>query len=157
MVSRPCHQCEAETTIRTIDTGEGCDEPLRLAIRSLPVAVCGEGHRQLVHPAFAAELLDHLTEKDEPELPSGEEKGLIRKHYQCEDCGAALEAREDHRHTFVVTVDLRDLDPFEVELTLPVYACSDCGKVQVHSLKEIRRHTPAALAHAFQSADIPPG
>ncbi len=157
MNTRPCHQCDGETTVRTVDTDEGRAEALGLVIRELPIAVCGEGHRQFVRPAFPAELLDHLTKEDEPELPSGEEKGLIRKHYRCEDCHAELTPPEDHRHTFVVNVELDALDAFRVELTMPVYRCGGCGKLQVHSLKEMRKHTPAALAHAFQSADIPPG
>jgi len=30
------------------------------------------------------------------------------------------------------------------------------SKEQIHSLKEISKHTPEALAQAFQAADIPP-
>ncbi len=50
-----------------------------------------------------------------------------------------------------------EIDPIGVDLTMPVYRCSACGKEQLHSLKEIRKLTPEALAHAFQAADIPPG
>lgn len=157
MTTNTCPECDGETEIRTVDTSEGRSDPLTVAIRNMPVAACSQGHRRFVRPEFAAQLLDHLTKEDEPGLPTGDEKGLIRKHYQCEDCGAELEAKPDHRHTFVVDVELPSLDVFQVELTMPVYRCTGCGKEQLHSLKEIRKHTPAALAHAFKSADIPPG
>jgi hypothetical protein len=39
---------------------------------------------------------------------------------------------------------------------MPVYKCSACGKEQMHSLKEVRKLTPAAMAHAFEDANIPP-
>ncbi len=157
MRTKPCQQCQGETEVSIIDTGEGKADVLTVAIRNMPVATCNQGHRQFVDPSFAARLLDHLTREDEPGLPSGEEKGLFRKHYLCEDCGAELEAHADHRHTFAVDVELPSLDAFQVELTMPVYRCSGCGKDQIHCLGDIRKHTPAALAHAFQSADIPPG
>jgi len=45
-------------------------------------------------------------------------------------------------------------EPFDVELTMPVHRCPSCGHEQVHSLKEVRSRTPAALAHAFKGAAI---
>jgi len=52
---------------------------------------------------------------------------------------------------------LADLAPFRVELSAPVYRCPSCSREQLHSLKEVRKRTPAALAQAFQAADLPPG
>lgn len=157
MTPKPCTRCHGETELTVIDSTEGEAEPLVVAIRNLPVATCAQGHRQFVRPEFPAQLLDHLTTQDEPNLPAGDEKGLIRKHYLCEGCGAELEPKPDHRHTFSVDVALKDLDPIRVELTMPVYKCTACDKEQLHSLKEIRKRTPQALAHAFQAAEIPPG
>jgi hypothetical protein len=39
---------------------------------------------------------------------------------------------------------------------MPVYKYTACGKEQLHSLKEIRKLTPTAMAHAFEAANIPP-
>lgn len=78
------------------------------------------------------------------------------KKYLCESCGQALEPKPDHRHTFSINIKLENLDPFGVDLSMPVYKCSACGKEQLHSLKEVRKLTPAAMAHAFEAADIPP-
>lgn len=157
MTSKPCRRCRNATRISIIQAAEGEVDPLKLTVRKFPIATCTEGHRQFVRAEFPAQLVDHLTRKDEPELPAGEEKGLLRKHYLCESCGAELEPKPDHKHTFSIDVALPELDPVRVELTMPVYKCSNCGKEQLHSLKEVQKLTPAALAHAFQAADVPPG
>ncbi len=156
MASTACNQCRAETEVTIVNFADGEAEPLRLRLKEFPLRACAEGHRQFVRPEFAVELLQHLTEEDEPALPAGEEKGLIVKKYLCESCGESLEAKPDHRHTFSIEVKLDDLDPFGVDLTMPVYKCSACGKEQLHSLKEVRKLTPAAMAHAFEDANIPP-
>ena len=156
MTSTSCNQCHAETEITIVNFADGEADPLRIRLKEFPLRSCPEGHRQFVRPEFAAELLQHLTEEDEPELPAGEEKGLIMKKYLCESCGEPLEAKPDHRHTFSIEVELDGLDPFGVDLTMPVYNCSACGKEQLHSLKEVRKLTPAAMAHAFEAANIPP-
>ena len=151
-----CNQCHAETEITRVGSADGEAEPLRLTLRNFPLRACPEGHRQFVRPEFPAELLQQLTEEEEPELPAGEEKGLIMKKYLCESCGEALEPKPDHRHTFSIEIKLDELDAFGVDLSMPVYRCSSCGKEQLHSLKEVRKLTPAAMAQAFEAAEIPP-
>jgi len=156
MTSTSCNRCRAETQIEVINFADGEADPLRIRLKDFPLRACAEGHHQFVRPDFAAELLYHLTEEDEPELPAGEVKGLIMKKYLCESCGEALQPKPDHRHTFSIEVRLEDLDPFCVDLSMPVYKCSACDKEQLHSLKEVRRLTPKAMAHAFEAANIPP-
>jgi len=135
-------------------TGEAM--PLAIAIHGMPVLACPRGHVQFVDREFPRRLLEHLLQEDEAKLPAGEETGMIFKRYKCGDCGAELGSEPDHRETFALDVALDDVTPFHVELTLPVYRCPDCEKKQVHSLKEVRKHTPEALARAFQAAEIPP-
>ena len=156
MTSTSCNQCRAETEVVIVNFADGEADSLRIRLKEFPLRSCPEGHRQFVRPEFAAELLQHLTEEDEPALPAGEEKGLIMKKYLCESCGEPLEPKPDHRHTFSIEIKLEDLDAFGVDLSMPVYNCSACGKEQLHSLKEVRKLTPAAMAHAFEAADIPP-
>lgn len=151
-----CNQCHAETEVKIVNYADGDSDPLRIRLKEFPLRTCPDGHRQFVRPEFPIELLQHLTEQDEPHLPHGHEKGLLMKKYLCEDCGAELEPKPDHKHTFSVELELHDLTPFGVDLTMPVYKCTGCGKEQLHSLKEIRKLTPAAMAHAFEAANIPP-
>jgi hypothetical protein len=151
-----CSQCHGDTELTIIGFADGEADPLRIRLKGLPLLACEKGHRQFVRPQFPAELLQHLTQQDEPALPSGEKKGFIIKHYLCEDCGAELEAEPDHLHTFSIGIELDDLDAFEVDLTMPVYKCTACAREQLHSLDEVRKLTPKALAQAFDAADIPP-
>ena len=156
MTTRNCERCRGETELTMVESVHGESDPLRITLQSLPLLHCAEGHRQFIRPEFGAELLEHLIQEDEPELPAGEVKGLIRKKYLCESCGEELEPKPDHRHTFSIEVPLDDIAPLGVALSMPVYRCSACSKEQLHSLKEVRKLTPAALAEVFKNADIPP-
>ncbi|MDH3386441.1 MAG: hypothetical protein OEN02_00935 [Gammaproteobacteria bacterium] len=156
METKSCDRCRGETELTLIEAVDGEADALRITLRNLPLLACQQGHRQFIRPQFGAELLTHLTQQDEPELPAGEEKGLFKKKYLCASCAADLEPKPDHRHMFSFDVKLEDIDPVGVDLSMPVYRCSACGKEQLHSQKEIRKLTPAALAHAFEAADIPP-
>ena len=151
-----CNQCHAETEVKIVNYADGDSEPLRIRLKEFPLRTCPVGHRQFVRPEFPIELLQHLTEQDEPHLPHGHVKGLLMKKYLCESCEAELEPKPDHKHTFSVELTLDNLTPFGVDLTMPVYKCTACGREQLHSLNEIRKLTPAAMAHAFEAANIPP-
>lgn len=154
---KACTTCRSPTAPARIDTVTGEDDVLAVTLRGLPVLACENGHRQFVQPDFPLLLLDHLTQLDEPSLPAGAEKGLIIRHFLCAECGGELQAKPDHRHTFSFDVTLPQIDAFAVDLTAPVYRCGRCGREQLHSLKELRKLTPAALAHAFKAAGIPHG
>jgi hypothetical protein len=139
-----------------VQDAAGESEPVAVRLHDLPVLTCSAGHRQFVKPEFARKLMEHLMGEDESRLPAGEEKGLLFKHFYCSGCGAELGKQSDHRGTFSFDVALADYAPFRVEVSAPVYRCAQCSREQVHSLKEVRSHTPEALAHAFQAAGIPP-
>ncbi len=66
MTSTSCNRCRAETEITIIKFADGEADPLRIRLKEFPLRTCPEGHRQFVRPDFAAELLQHLTEEDEP-------------------------------------------------------------------------------------------
>jgi hypothetical protein len=68
--------------------------------------------------------------------------------------GGTRGGSDDRPHTFHVDVEVPELPRFGVDLTLPVSHCSQCGRDQLHSLKELKSHTPAALAHAFKAAQL---
>lgn len=153
--SRSCPSCHQAMSVQQIEPVNGEDNPLAVTLRGLPVFACANGHRQFLHPEFAFQVLRHLTDDDEPKLPVSNEKGLIFKHFLCADCGAEPRPKPDHRHTFSVAVALPGFPAFDIDLTIPVYRCDACGMEQLHSLKEIRGHTPAALVAAFRAAGIP--
>ena len=156
MESRPCVRCRGSTQPAVLESAAGEAAPLALMLQGMPILACAKGHRQFVHAEFPRWLVEHLVEEDETRLPAGEEQGLLRKHYRCGGCGAELQAQAERRETFPIDLTLGDLGPFRVELTAPVYRCPRCSREQLHSLKEVRKHTPAALAHAFKAAELPP-
>jgi hypothetical protein len=156
MPTRACTRCRSNTEPAVLDRATGEAEPLALSVRGMPVLSCAQGHRQFVYPDFPRQLVEHLLEEDEAKLPAGKEKGLLFKHFLCGECGSELSPQPDHRETFPFDVRVGDLGQFKVELTAPVYRCPKCSRQQLHSLKDIRSHTPQALARAFQAADIPP-
>lgn len=151
--TRLCPVCKVELAWRELDEISGQEGELAVAVHRLPVLECPNGHRQFANEDFALLLLDHLVEQDEAKLPASEAKGMLIKHYHCSSCGERLDSPAAKR-TFHVDVELPDIKPFDVELTLPVHRCARCGREQIHSMKELRSLTPAALAHAFKSAHI---
>jgi len=153
--ARACVTCRATTTPARIEKISGEDSSLVLTIRDLPSLSCAKGHRQLPYRDFPAQLLQRLVENEEG-LPAAAQKGLLFKHFFCRACGQQLKTESDHRQTYTVDIALSEFDPFQVELSIPVFTCGACGQDQLHSVKEIRSRTPAALAHAFQAASIPP-
>jgi hypothetical protein len=154
MSTRRCPICKSQTSPARLPAASGADAPLEVTLRGLPVLECAQGHRLFALADFPLLLLDHLLEQDEPTFPVSQSKGMLVKHYSCSKCGAALGRENDRPHTFHVDVELPQLPPFGVDLTLPVSHCSQCGRDQLHSLKELKSHTPAALAHAFKAAQL---
>lgn len=155
MATRICARCRAEMNPAVLESAAGEAAPLTVRLCGMPVLSCSAGHRRFVRPQFALELAEHLIAEDEARIPAGEEKGLLFKHFYC-SCGAELGKDADHRETYGFDVALADAEPFRVELTAPVYRCPKCSREQLHSLKEVRSRTPAALAEAFRAAGIPP-
>lgn len=154
---RSCRTCHTATAPSVLGAIEGEEKALKVTLHALTVLTCTHGHRQFLRADLPLDLLDHLVEKDEATLPAGAETGLLFKHFQCEACGKELQPKPDHRHTFSFEPGLSDQPGLKVDLTVPVYKCSGCGKEQLHSLKEVRKLTPAALAHALQGAGIQSG
>ena len=154
---RSCKTCRATTTPQQLDAIAGEEKALAVTIRGLTVLACSEGHKQFLHADSPLVLLNHLVEEDEAQLPAGEEKGLVFKHFHCNDCGQELQPKPDHRHTFTIEPGLADQPGLKVDLTMAVYKCAGCSMEQLHSLKEVRKLTPNALVHAFQAAGIQSG
>ena len=151
---RRCPICKSETAPARLTSPQRGRRTLAVTVKGMPVLECTNGHRSFPLADFPLLLLDHLLEQDEPKLPVSQAKGLVFKHYSCSKCGTELGANDDRPHTFHFDVELPELPAFGVDLKLPVSRCSRCGREQLHSLKELKAHTPAALAHAFKAAQL---
>lgn len=155
---RSCRTCHTATSPLRLEPIAGDEKALAVTVQGLTVLVCTNGHKQFIDAEFPLRLLNHLVQEDEAKLPAGDAKGVLMfRHFYCHDCGRELEPKPDHRHTFTIRPALPDQPELEVDLTMAVYHCTGCRKEQLHSLDELRKLTPAALAHAFQAAGIQSG
>lgn len=157
MTLKPCTRCRAQTALTPIDAASPEPEPVAVALKGMPVAACEKGHRQFLYPDFPRRLVEQLMQERPSGLPAGVEKGLFARRYHCAGCSAELAAKPERAHTVSLDIALPETEPFRAELAIPVYRCTACAKEQTRSPKQIREHVPAALAHAFQAAGIPPG
>jgi hypothetical protein len=153
---KPCPLCKTPLQRRILDAVSGDEAPLRITLHGMPALSCDKPHVYFVKPDFPLWLRNHLVDEDEPTLPSGDATGLIFKSYLCHDCGKPLSPKADHLHSFHLKLAYDGEPEFHADLTMPVFRCTGCGKEQMHSLGEVRKLTPAALAHAFQAAGIKP-
>ncbi len=151
---RPCPTCHGETAPHVIESMRGEELPLAVTVRGMTVMRCADEHTHFVSIDFPLKVLNHLVEEDEATLPAGRKKGFIFKHFHCRECDHELAPKADHRHAFSAEVDIGIVTPFSVEFDMPVYKCPACGTEQLHSLDDIREHTPMALANAFRDAGI---
>lgn len=157
MANRKCRVCKAEVTLGKLAEINGVEGRLAVKVQGMPVLECPNGHRMFAEPDFPLLLLDRLVESDSARLPASVSKGMLIKQHHCSACGERLTEPDSLARTFHLGVELPGSAPFDVELTMPVHRCARCSKEQLHSLKEVRRCTPAALAHAFKSAQIAAG
>lgn len=157
-LGKPCPLCEAPLQLKTLPSFSGDEAPLRLTLHGMPALACDKPHVYFVKPDFPIWLMDHLVQEDAATLPAGDATGLLFKSYLCHDCGKPLAGKADHTHSFNLHLAYEGQGPFRVEMSMPVFRCTGCGKEQIHSLAEVRKLTPAALVHAFKGAGIkPPG
>lgn len=150
-----CRKCQSEARVESLPGVAGDEGGVRVNFPALPALVCARGHRRFVMPGFPAGVLERLSAG--LQLPAGKAKGLLVKRYYCGACDAALDRGATADRTYGVDVDVKETGPVRVELTVPVLACPACGREQVASPDEIAKLVPAAMARAFQSAEIPPG
>lgn len=148
-----CPLCSGAVEQKTLGTLSVEDAPLRLTVEGLPAAICAKNHHAPVDNDFMLWLIQELKER-EATLPAGEQKGTIFKKYLC-SCGKELEASSARRQAFPQQLAYEGYPGFKAELEMPVYKCSACGKEQLRSLKEFRKHTSLAIAALNDAARFP--
>ncbi len=149
-----CARCSAICALQTLPSVSGEGGPLKVTLRELPVFACAKNHRAPVHRDFMLWLIQEIRAR-ESQVASGKETGMLFKKYLCGDCGTELAAKSERRQAFSHELKYEDLAVFRLELEMPLYRCSGCGKEQVRSAKDLHGHVPSAMVAINDAAGFP--
>jgi len=156
-MTKPCSKCKGEMSKQILDPFQGEEGGLKLSVQQMPSLICSQGHKRFIHIEFAAQLMDLMASPDTfSSIPGAAKKGLFKKHYHCPRCDVELPASPTGQETLEVVADLSKAEPFKVVIEVPVFQCSGCGKVSIHSAEESGRLAFKATEHAYRSIDIHP-
>lgn len=153
----PCLTCKGEMTVKPLDTFSGEEGGIKVTIHAMPAAVCPEGHKRFVYPLFAGRLMDMVMDEDTYSfVPAAVKKGLFTKRYHCPSCGQELPGAPAGSKSREMSAEFKNADPFRLQIEVPVYKCSSCGKECIHSAEETGKLAMAATGHAYRATDIHP-
>ena len=149
-----CARCSGTCELTTLPAVSGEDGPLKVTLNELPVFSCAKNHRAPVHGDFMLWLIQEIRAR-EPQIASGREAGMVFKKHLCGDCGKELAPKPERREAFPYELKYDDLKPFRVQIEMPLYKCTGCGKEQIRSSKDLHGHVPAAMVGITDSAGFP--
>ena len=149
-----CARCSGACEMKTLASVSAEDGPLKLSLSELPVFACAKNHKVPVHRDFMIWLIQQIREH-EPEIPAGKEEGMLFKKHLCGACGKELAAKPERRQVFPYELRYEELAPFSLQLDMPVYKCSGCGKEQIRSTKELHGRVPGVMVGINDSAGFP--
>lgn len=151
---KSCRTCSGPVELKTLDPTSVENGPLKITATGMPVAMCRHRHKNPVDDDFMLWLIHELKDR-QGSLPVGKEQGLLFKKYMCGACGKELAANSERRQSFPLELDYEGTPAFRVELEMPVYKCTGCGKEQMHSLQAIQGKTSRAIALFNDAAGFP--
>ena len=149
-----CARCSGATQLKALPSVSGEDGPLKLTLQQMPVFACAKDHHAPVHRDFMLWLIQQIRGR-EGQIAAGKEEGMLFKKHLCGGCGKELAAKSERRQAFPYELKYEDLAPFKLEMEMPVYKCTGCGKEQVRSTKELHGHVPSAIVGVNDGAGFP--
>lgn len=151
---RHCARCSGVCEVKVIESVSGEDAPLKLTVHGMPAQVCAKGHKAPVQVDFMVWLIQELRSR-ESQFAAGKEQGLLFKKYLCADCGKELAGKPERRQAVPFDLTYEGLQPFKIEIDMPLYKCGGCGKEQLRSPKDLHSHIPAAVVAVNDEAGFP--
>jgi len=151
---RKCVKCYGACETKVLASVSGEAPPLKLTARGMPALVCAKDHHAPVHGDFMIWLIQELRAR-EAQFVAGKEQGMIFKKHLCGDCGKELAAKPERRQAFPFDLAYAETPPFKVEIEMPLYKCSGCGKEQIRSAKDLHNHIPPAMVEINDAAGFP--
>jgi len=149
-----CASCSGACELKTLPSVSGEDGPLKLTLLDLPVFACAKNHKAPVHRDFMLWLIQEIRAR-EAQIAAGREEGVIFKKHLCGGCGKELAARPERRQAFPYELKYAELAPFKLQVEMPLYKCTGCGKEQVRSTKDLHGHVPSAIVGINDGAGFP--
>jgi hypothetical protein len=149
-----CARCSGACALKTLPSVSGEDGPLKLTVLEMPVFACAKSHNAPVHGDFMLWLIQQIRAR-EAQIAAGKEEGMIFKKHLCGGCGKELAPKPERRQAFPYELKYEELAPFKLQIEMPLYKCSGCGKEQVRSTKDLHGRVPAAIVGINDGAGFP--
>jgi len=149
-----CPRCSGACELKTLSSVSGEDGPLKLTALQLPVFGCAKNHHVPVHRDFMLWLIQEIRAR-EPQVAAGKEEGMIFKKHLCVACGKDLASKSERRQAFPFDLKYEELAPFKLQIDMPVYKCTGCGKEQIRSTKDLHGRVPNAVVGINDAAGFP--
>lgn len=149
-----CPRCSGPCELNTLPSTSGEDGPLRLSVSRMPVFQCAKGHRVPVHGDFMLWLIQEIRAR-EAQIAAGKEEGMLFKKHLCGACGKPLSSKPERRQAYPYELKYEDLKPFGIEIEMPLYKCTGCGREQIRSTRELHGHVPSAMVGINDAAGFP--
>jgi hypothetical protein len=149
-----CARCSGACEMKVLPSVSAEEGPLKLSMIDMPVVACAKDHKAPVHGDFMIWLIQEIRIR-EGQIAAGKEEGMIFKKHLCGACGKSLAAKSERRQAYPFELKYEDLAPFKVVVEMPLYKCTDCGKEQIRSTKDMHSHVPMAMVGINDSAGFP--
>ncbi len=149
-----CARCSGACELKALPSVSAEEGPLKLSLLEMPVFACAKDHRAPVHGDFMIWLIQQIRAR-EPEIAAGKEEGMIFKKHLCGACGKALAPKSERRQAYPYELKYEELAPFKIQIEMPLYKCTGCGKEQIRSTKDLHGHVPMAMVGINDSAGFP--
>jgi len=149
-----CARCSSACALKTLPSVSGEDGPLKVTVLELPVFACPKNHNAPVHGDFMLWLIHEIRAR-EAQIAAGKEEGMIFKKHLCGDCGKELASKPERRQAFPYELKYEELAPFKLQVEMPLYKCSGCGKEQIRSARNLHGHIAQAVVGINDGAGFP--
>jgi len=149
-----CAKCSEPCELKTLPSVIGLDGPLQLTLLEMPVFACAKKHKVPVHRDFMLWLIGEIRAR-ETQIAAGKEQGMIFKKHFCGECGKELASKSDRRQVFPYELKYEELAPFRIEIEMPLYKCTGCGKEQMRSTKQLHDHVAQSVVGINDAAGFP--
>jgi len=149
-----CTKCFTACELKTLPAVSGQSGPLKLTITELPVFACAKNHRVPLHQDFMLWLMQEIRAR-EAGIAAGKETGMVFKKHLCGECGKDLAPKPERRQALAYDLKYEDLAPFKLQIEMPLYKCTACGKEQLRSIKDLHGQVPEAIVGINDEAGFP--